>query len=133
MFILAVTSACNDYALAHIFMIIQKAFNILQILVPIIAIVSLAVSFVKITLNPDGKKNNLNLVKNCVIALVIVFMLPTIVNAVMGLMGESYSISSCWNNAEGIYRSGESNYNSSNDGEKKPVTTKPGSYGMITD
>ena len=133
MFILEVVSACNDYALAHIFMIIQKAFNILQILVPIMAIISLAVSFVKITLNPDGKKNNLNLVKNCVIALVIVFMLPTIVNAVMGLMGDSYSISSCWNNAEGIYRAGESNYNGTNEGEKKPVTTNPGAYGMIGD
>ena len=131
MFMLTVTSACNDYALAHIFMIVQKAFNILQILVPILAIVSLAISFVKLTVSPDGKKNNLGLVKNCIIALVIVFMLPVLVDMVMGLMGESYSISSCWNNAESIYRAGESNYNSGNDGEKKPVTTSPGSYGMI--
>jgi len=55
-------------------------------------------------------------------------MLPTIVNAVMGILGEDYSISSCWNNAEALYNSGESNYVDNNGENKKPVVTDPGKY-----
>ena len=118
--ILDVINTCRDYGLVNIFMIIKKFFNILQILVPIIALVFLAANVVKSVINPEDKKN-FSRYKNCVIALIMVFALPTIVNAVMGILGENYSISSCWNNAEDIYKAGESTYNDGNDGDKKDV------------
>ncbi len=127
MMILDIIQTCSDYGLVNIFVIVKKFFLILQILVPIIAILFLAINVIKSVINPDDKKN-FSRYKNWLIALVVVFMLPTIVNTVMGILGEDYSISSCWNNAEALYNSGESNY-VDNDGEnKKPVVTDPGKY-----
>ncbi len=128
MFILDVAATCNNYGIASLFVIMKKIFTILQILAPIIAIVALGINLTKSVLNPEDKKN-FSMYKNWLIALVMVFALPTIVNAVMGILGENYSISSCWNNAEQIYKPGESKYNDGNDGEKKgPVNTDPREY-----
>ena len=62
-------------------------------------------------------------------ALVIVFAIPTLVNATMGLLGENFSISSCWNNAEQIYKPGNSKYNDGNDGVKSgAININPEDY-----
>lgn len=132
MMILDVVGTCNNYALAHLFVIVKNAFTILQILVPIIAIVFLALNLVKSTVNPDDKKN-FSRYKNWVIALVMVFALPTIVNTVMGILGENYSVSACWNNAESLYKAGDSTYNNSNDGDKSTIITDPDDYKVNED
>lgn len=129
MMILDVVSTCSNYALANLFMIVQKAFTILQILVPIIAIVFLALNLVKSTINPDNKKN-FSQYKNWLIGLVMVFFLPVIVNTVMGILGEDYSVSACWNNAEAIYNTGESTYNDGNEGDKSTIITDPNEYSI---
>ena len=58
---------------------------------------------VKSVIDPN-RKNNFGMYKNWLITLIVVFAIPTLVNATMGILGEDYSISSCWNNAEDIYK-----------------------------
>lgn len=132
MFILNLIASCNDPGIVNIISIIKKAFNLIQIFAPILAIVSLSISFVKIATNPDGKKNNLSLVKNCLIALVIVFLIPVMVNATMGLLGDSYSISSCWNMSSSSSSSQESSYNNTLEKEKKSIMIDPSTYDVPT-
>lgn len=97
MFILEdVVSACSDPVMASVLGIIKKFFNVIQIVGPILAIVGGAIALVKLMSNPDEKKYK-PLIKNIIIALVLVLLLPTIVNVVMGLFDDSFTISSCWN------------------------------------
>lgn len=118
--IIDISLECSDYGLVNLFVIAKRFFTILQIIVPIIAILFLAVNVIKMVVNPDEKKN-MKAFYNWLIAFVIIFFLPTIVNTTMGLLGENYSISSCWNNAEALYKGGESTYNDGNDGKKEPI------------
>lgn len=118
--IIDISLECSDYGLVNLFVIAKKFFTVLQIIVPIIAILFLAVNVIKMVMNPDEKKN-MKAFYNWLIAFVIIFFLPTIVNTTMGLLGENYSISSCWNNAESLYKGGESTYNDGNDGKKEPI------------
>ena len=132
MLILDLVNNCNNYAIANLFNIIQRAFNILQILVPIIAILALALHVVKSVTKPDDKKN-FSRYKNWIIALVIIFALPTIVDTVMNMLGENYSISACWNYAAQVDTSGQtSTYNSSSEGNKSSIVTDPSDYDPAT-
>lgn len=118
--IIDISLECSDYGLVNLFVIAKRFFTVLQIIVPIIAILFLAINVIKMVMNPDEKKN-MKAFYNWLIAFVIIFFLPTIVNTTMGLLGENYSISSCWNNAESLYKGGESTYNDGNDGKKEPI------------
>ena len=118
--IIDISLECSDYGLVNLFVIAKRFFTISQIIVPIIAILFLAVNVIKMVVNPD-EKMNMKAFYNWLIAFVIIFFLPTIVNTTMGLLGENYSISSCWNNAETLYKGGESTYNDGNDGKKEPI------------
>ncbi len=97
-FILATADACNDYALANILSLLQLAFNIICIAVPIILIVSLVISFFNMVTNPDQK----DFLKKIIIkslAAIIIFFLPTITNMVMNWLpdnGDGFNITSCW-------------------------------------
>ena len=118
MFILDLVNNCNNPALANILIIIKRFINILQIFVPIIAMVFLAVKLIKMTMDPENKKN-FPRIKNWLIAIIVVFALPVIVDTLMNILGENYSISACWNYAEQVQTIGQqSNYNDSNDEEK---------------
>ena len=128
MFILDVASNCNNYAIASLFVIAKRMFTIIQILAPILAIIGLGLNLVKSVVDPDNKKN-LSHYKNWFHALVIVFAIPTLINTTMGLLGENFSSTSCWNNAEQIYKPGDSKYNDGNDGVKSgAVNINPNDY-----
>lgn len=128
MFILDVASNCNNYAIVSLFVIAKRIFTIIQILAPILAIIGLGINLIKSVIDPN-RKNNFSMYKNWLIALIAVFAIPTLVNATMGILGENYSISSCWNNAEQIYKPGDSKYNDSNAGERSgAVNISPSDY-----
>ena len=128
MFILDVASNCNNYAIVSLFVIAKRIFTIIQILAPILAIIGLGINLVKSVIDPN-RKNNFSSYKNWLIALIVVFAIPTLVNATMGILGENYSISSCWNNAEQIYKPGDSKYNDGNEGERPgAVNISPSNY-----
>ena len=128
MYILNLLGNCGNPALANLFNIAQRFITVIQIIAPILAIIALGINLTKSVINPEDKKN-FSMYKNWLIALVMVFAIPTLVNATMGMLGEDYSISACWNNASNASTRGESNYKPVNN--KKPsggINTNPDSY-----
>lgn len=106
MFILDITNTCADPGLANILSIIKKALNIIQILGPIIAIVGIAISIIKLMSNPEDKKAKPAL-KNNLIALIFLFMIPFIINLTMKVIAEStdtFNLAECWVSAENANR-----------------------------
>lgn len=51
-----IKSCCNDYGLANILASIKEALNIIHIVVPILLILSLAIGFIQLVINPEDKK-----------------------------------------------------------------------------
>ena len=128
MFILDMVGTCGNPALANLFNIAQRIITIIQILAPILAIVALGINLTKSVMNPDDKKN-FSMYKNWIIALVMVFAIPILVNATMGILGEDYDISACWNNAKNANTSGNSTYKPVNNNKPSgSINTTPDSY-----
>ena len=75
--------------------------------------------------NPDDKKG-LPKIKNSAIALVVVFLIPTIVNAAMYLLNDSLVISDCWNKAS--KPSTQTTYIDPSDGKKTKIGSDPSEY-----
>lgn len=94
--ILTVINQCGDPGLAHILGIIKSVLGLIQMIGPIVAIVSIIINLIKLMSSPEEKKYK-NLIKNWLIALFMLFILPVIVNVVMSLFDDSFKISSCWN------------------------------------
>ncbi len=95
MLILDLETSCTDQGLANIIGVFANIFNIVCIVVPIILMIALVVNLVKMMTNPDDKKQ-LNKIFISVIAAVVVFFIPTMINVVMNMMGEKYNFSSCY-------------------------------------
>lgn len=97
-----VVSVCSDYALANLLYIVQRIMTLVQIIAPILAIAALTITFGKMMMNPDDKKG-LSGVKNTIIALFVIFLLPFIINFSMKLAGNNFDFTTCWNNASTIH------------------------------
>lgn len=122
-YIIDIVNMCKDPGLAGILLIIKKALSLIQIIGPIIAILSLVFISVKFVANPENKKLK-GAIKNWVIALMMLFFIPVLVNATMGLLGENFTVSSCWKNAEEIIQTGESEYKDSDKSNGNEDTEK---------
>lgn len=97
-----IDTCCADFGLANILGAIQRILNIIHIIVPIILIVGLIIQFTQMVINPDDDRNNKkskSLIHR-VMATVVVFLLPTIVNVVVNLVFSEFSFASCWHSAE---------------------------------
>ena len=108
MLMLEITSACSDPGLESVLAIVKRILSLFQIIGPILALISLSIHLIMLVKNPDDKKG-LPKIRNSAIALVLLFFIPTIVNAVFGMLDDSTTLSSCWNSANSKF-SGESVY-----------------------
>ncbi len=98
-YVLATADACSDYALANILSLTQTAFDIICIAVPIILIISLVLTLIKVITDPDQKHFIRKLISQ-IAAAIIIFFLPTIVNLIMSWVPDGgLNISSCWQKA----------------------------------
>lgn len=99
-------TCCNDYALAGLLSIVRSGMDIVQILVPIILIVSGTVSFIQLMIKPDDEKGALKkALANKFISAVIVFLLPFIINMTLDITSQSYTtfnVASCWTAAQTV-------------------------------
>lgn len=95
---------CRDVALAYALVYIKKFLTIIQIVGPIVAIIGLTVHFIRMMSDPDNKKNR-GLIKNWLIALLLLFFLPALINVVMMLFNGKFDLATCWNKAEEIFDS----------------------------
>ena len=96
---------CNDEGVLKVFTIIIKAINIIRWAVPILLIVFCVIDIAKVITNPDQDKDIKKSVANRLIAAVIVFLVPTLVNLVMNIVAVgagddttsfAYNASECW-------------------------------------
>ena len=123
-----IVSACSDPGLIPILSIVKKLLSLLQIIGPILAIISLSINITMLIKNPDDKKA-LPKVRNSAIALVVLFMVPVIVNAFFAILDDSTTLSSCWNNVED-YQPGGAVYVTpyETDSNRSSIYTDPDDY-----
>ncbi len=125
MYILDVMETCNDSALSTVLPVVKAIMLIIQIAVPVALLISFTIDFVKLTINPE-QKDGFRKLLNKLIAAIIVFVLPTIMNVVMGAVGESTEFSNCWNNApNSINIWGDYTYVETDDEKDYPSTDTP--------
>ena len=123
--ILDVYSGCSSAAIGATLAIMKRIIDLIQIIVPILLMISLTLLLIKLMANPDDKKL-LPKIKNAALAAVIVFMIPVFVNAVMGMLGENFSVSACWNSINNP--SGTPTYINPYNTKKSKFTTDPSEY-----
>lgn len=105
-FLVDLNANCSDYAIASTLNLAYKIFKMICIIVPIILIVFATINVSKLMLAPDDKKNNVSNVFKKVMAAIIIFIVPNLINVVINLnnvagVGTStFSIASCLNNSE---------------------------------
>jgi hypothetical protein len=99
MYILDVLETCNNPSLSAFLYVTKNVLLLIEIIVPAALLIGGTVEFVRLSINPEDKKG-FRKILNKVIAALIVFMIPVLINAVMGIVGESTEFTSCWVNAE---------------------------------
>ena len=97
----ALGTCCTDYALATVLDTVRKFFNIFQLIVPILLIIGLTIQFIKLVMNPDEKGGGKKVI-NRLIAAVVCFFIPVIVDVVMGMISQTatFKIADCWEHAK---------------------------------
>ena len=91
--------SCEEVFLGGYMYAVKNILFILMIAAPILLAIRLAFLFFKGTVNPD-EKNLVNKIKNSVLALGILFFIPTLFSVVLTMMGDHTVFSSCWKHAE---------------------------------
>ena len=114
-------SYCSEAGVANIFYVTKILFTILQIVVPIILIVSASFSLFSLVSSPDNPKAKKSLI-NKVIAAVVVILIPFIIEIVMGAIatggGSKFNYADCWTNAYEAYSQQQGTAEDSDPGEK---------------
>ncbi len=113
--------------LNNILYVFKNISNLIFILSPILGIISLAILLVKMASNPDDKKG-LKKIKNILMAIVIIFFIPTIVTALLYIIGEDNEAVACYFNSSEIITNGEAKYIQIEDKEKKSLIEDPSNY-----
>ena len=119
--------SCNSNVLIVIFNFVKNILNLIQIMTPILLIISLVYTFIRLVQNPEEKKYKAR-IKNSFHAAVIIFMIPLSINVLMSLLGYNFEISACWNNA--ITANYNPNYikDSTEDKVTKSIIQDPNDY-----
>jgi len=104
-------SVCSDYTLASILSIIKRVLDLIQLVVPIILILSGSIQLTKMVLSPPEGGNNKANKKflNSFLAAGIIFFLPLIIDITMSVINTgadfgiakdgtvtNFELSSCW-------------------------------------
>ena len=118
---------CSNVVLSNLIVIFKNIVNIIWVIGPILAIISLIINISIMMSNPDDKKIPKK-IKNCIIALIVLFFIPLLVNVTMNLLGDNTSFSSCWNNSNRKISTSSSYVNPYPDKKNKKIINDPGGY-----
>ena len=125
--ILDIQETCTNLALSRILNIVKNFLNIIQIIAPILLMVSLTYQLIFLAKNPDDFKKKFPKIRNSALALIIIFIIPTILNTTMYILGEKTQFSSCYNNAPRIIDENVS-YEEIEKTDKKNILGNPDDY-----
>lgn len=123
--ILDMINECSSPVLSNILKTIKNGLNVIQIIVPILLMIFATYNLIILIQNPDDKKA-LPKLRNSFFAAAIVFFIPILLNVVMNMLGENFTLSSCWNNI-GDYN-GSPKYMEITGEEKKNIYTNSDDY-----
>lgn len=112
-------AVCNNAVLGVFLKLVKDGLSLIQIIGPILLIVSLGFTFVKLIQHPDDKKL-FPRIKNALLALVIIFFIPMIVIAVLNMVDEDNEFGACWRSG-GTVNSGNPDYIPVDDKDKVNV------------
>ena len=109
------------------FVIFKYIMLTLNIICPILLMVSLVKQFIVLIAKPDDKKEVLK-IKNSILSLILVFLIPFIINLAISWVDDTYQISYCIENAD--YDGGETEYIDikGNEDKKQSVIISPSDY-----
>ncbi len=103
-------SNCSDYGIALYLHIIKEILYIIHIIVPIVLMLMVAINLLQLMMDPDDqKKIKMSRFKNKIIAAVIVFFIPYIINLIIylisysGLVPDDFVLTECYKDSEKIY------------------------------
>ena len=96
--ILDMSTKCSDPALSITLTATKSIISFIGLIVPIVLMISATINFIKLVVNPDNKKN-ITKIRNSFIAAAIVFFIPVLINVVMKIADENFTLSSCWNSS----------------------------------
>ncbi|MBP5678960.1 MAG: glucosaminidase domain-containing protein [Bacilli bacterium] len=116
---------CSSPALGAILQTAKRIIGLIGIIAPILLIVMASIHLIRLLKDPDDKKAMPKL-RNSAIAAMVLFFIPTIVNAFMYILDDSFTVSACWNSANKV--SYTSQYVEVTDGKKKTFYSDPGDY-----
>lgn len=94
-------TCCTDYGLLNILDIIRQVMDLMQLVVPILLMVALAIQFTQLLINPDDNKKKKSLL-NKFIAALIFFFVPFLVNLALGILPDdmdTFQLGACWDTA----------------------------------
>ena len=94
-------TCCTDYGLLNILDIIRQVMDLMQLVVPILLMVALAIQFTQLLINPDDNKKKKSLL-NKFIAALIFFFVPFLVNLALGVLPDdmdTFQLGACWDTA----------------------------------
>lgn len=97
----ALGTCCTDYGLLTILDVLRQVLDLIQLIVPILLMVALAVQFTQLLVNPDDDKKKKSLL-NKFIAALLCFFVPFLVNLAIGLVPDdigSFQLGACWDTA----------------------------------
>lgn len=91
-------NCCSDIGVASIVNFFRNAIELLQIIVPIILLLSASVELVKLVKDPE-KKNGHKGIYNKFLAAAIVFFIPVMADALFSILPANFTFSACWEQA----------------------------------
>lgn len=126
----ALGTCCSDYGLVAVLDSTRKFLDLLQLIAPIVLIVMGCFELIKLVNTPEDKKLKKSLI-NKFLATVLCFFVPVIVDAMLGFMPETFSVSACWKQAQissELIRSMKNTYISDKDKTESPILLNPDDY-----
>ena len=96
---------CDNKGFLQAMNMIKMILSIVRFAVPLLLIITITVDLFKNVINPEDKDGTKN-IKNRVLAAVFVFLIPTLIDLIMNIIGKSidgpntnYKLSNCYLNA----------------------------------
>ena len=86
---------CTDSGMIAILNIMRNLLTLIQIVVPILLIITTSIELFKLVRNPDTK-DGLKHIKNKLIAAIVVFFVPMFIDVLLNMLPNSMNLSSCW-------------------------------------
>ena len=115
-------ATCSEQAILSFIRIIRIIFSMLEVIAPIVFMVSLAYLFLTIVMGSEMKEMNATKfkIKNALVATLVVFFLPVFIELVFLALGQKFEVSACWKAAgHPIFSTASSDYKpGSDDGPK---------------